>query len=191
MNAFNFGWLIKRAVNPQEALNKMRVQQVKADRPAAMQRQGLNANNPADLAKFRGGTTGPMAPSTPMSPPQQPPKPQSTISSTNFSPPQPKSPPQPAQPPRPRPVSRPAQTQARPATFTPPQPSVSPGASAWANQTNNQPGAISAPLSSTSTVFNNATGQQDPPHIITTDNGRKFNTQTKTFLDGRPGGFAR
>ena len=53
------------------------------------------------------------------------------------------------------------------------------------------PGAISAPLSSTSTAFNNATGQQDPPHIITTDNGRKFDTRTKTFLDGRPGGFAR
>jgi hypothetical protein len=65
-----------------------------------------------------------------------------------------------------------------------------PSAGAWSNQTN-APGAISSPLSATSTAFNNATGQQDPPHIITTDNGRKFNTQTKTFLDGRPGGFAR
>lgn len=63
-------------------------------------------------------------------------------------------------------------------------------ASSWANQTNSpQAGPLSAPLSNVSNSFNNATGQQDPPHIITTDNGRKFNTQTKQFLDGRPGGF--
>jgi hypothetical protein len=73
----------------------------------------------------------------------------------------------------------------------PPAPSSTPSASAWANQTNSQSGPLSSPMSSVSTSFNNATGQQDPPHIITTDNGRKFNTQTKQFLDGRPGGFAR
>lgn len=27
------------------------------------------------------------------------------------------------------------------------------------------------------------------PHIIRTDNGRLFDTRTKQFLDGRPGGF--
>ena len=66
-----------------------------------------------------------------------------------------------------------------------------PGTSAWTGQTGSSPGPLSSPMSSVSTSFNNATGQQDPPHIITTDNGRKFNTQTKTFLDGRPGGFAQ
>lgn len=29
------------------------------------------------------------------------------------------------------------------------------------------------------------------PHIIRTDNGRLFDARTKSFLDGRPGGFAR
>lgn len=88
--------------------------------------------------------------------------------------------------PSPRPYSK------APAAPAPAQPSPSmPAANSWANQTNTQAGALSSPLSATSTAFNNATGQQDPPHIITTDNGRKFNTQTKTFLDGRPGGFAR
>jgi hypothetical protein len=116
-------------------------------------------------------------------------------------------------PPRPMPSAPvPSQQQPQPAraqiaTYSPPQPptqnstsggpsmfqramSVIPGASAWGNQTGGS-GPISAPLSNTSTAFNNATGQQDPAHIITTDNGRKFNTQTKQFLDGQPGGFGR
>lgn len=67
-----------------------------------------------------------------------------------------------------------------------------PGSSAWTGQTGAPAaGPLAAPMSNVSTAFNNATGGSDPAHIITTDNGRKFNTQTKTFLDGRPGGFAR
>lgn len=94
----------------------------------------------------------------------------------------------------PAPAAQPDLSQPQPGR--PPQPSLFqramsmlPGSSAMANQTG--AGPVSAPLSATSTAFNNATGQQDPSHIITTDNGRKFNTQTKTFLDGQPGGFAR
>lgn len=88
----------------------------------------------------------------------------------------------------PAPAAQPALSQPQPSLFQRAMGMI-PGASAMANQTG--AGPVSAPLSATSTAFNNATGQQDPPHIITTDNGRKFNTQTKTFLDGRPGGFAR
>lgn len=97
------------------------------------------------------------------------------------------------QPPAPSPVPPPAS-----AAGNPPAPAAptfmdrARGAwNAFQNPAPPTPGAVSAPLSSVSTAFNNATGQQDPPHIITTDNGRKFNTQTKTFLDGRPGGFAQ
>lgn len=101
---------------------------------------------------------------------------------------QPTPPPAPAPAPAPAPTNPPAPQQ--PSMFQRAM-GMLPGASAWTNQTNGGVGAVSAPLSATSTAFNNATGQQDPPHIITTDNGRKFNTQTKTFLDGRPGGFAQ
>lgn len=93
-------------------------------------------------------------------------------------------------PPAPAPAPAPSSDQQQPSMFQRAM-SYLPGASAWANQNGGGAGPVSAPLSATSTAFNNATGQQDPPHIITTDNGRKFNTQTKTFLDGNTGGFAR
>lgn len=97
-----------------------------------------------------------------------------------------------AQPPAPQPQA-PAQPQAQSPSLYQRMKGMVPGPSSWAGQTGSpsSAGPISSPMSNVSTAFNNATGQSDPPHIITTDNGRKFNTQTKTFLDGRPGGFAR
>jgi hypothetical protein len=220
----------------QDQLNAYRVQQAKSDRAAAMQRQGLNANNPADLAKFKGGWTGPLPPSTYPGKTPTPQLQQQAIQPKTPTPQfqqrsiQPK-PPTPQLQQQSQPRMSPPQPQsmlrsARPVSYSPPQPKVttmqvdnaalqrqmrqlqqqppvqsqnqpapsrfvSPLAAAQSSPRPPQAGPLSAPMSATSTSFNNATGQQDPPHIITTDNGRKFNTQTKQFLDGRPGGFAR
>jgi hypothetical protein len=94
----------------------------------------------------------------------------------------------------------------------PPSPAApAPSAGSWANQTNDPnmsqpPSQPQGPtmfqrMSNAYNAFRGATPgaaampaapqQAQPSHIITTDNGRQFNTQTKTFLDGRPGGFAR
>lgn len=223
-----------QATSPQDMLSRQRVQQVYADRAAAMKRQGLNANNPADLAKFKGGRTGPLPPSNFSAPGDDEDPFQEVTTAPKMQPPRPPSPPPaprpaapvstqrrapmsmlsstPLKPPAPTNVTttkvdgaalaRQAQQLQKP---TPTQQSTAggqsmfqkmvgnmPSPSAWTGQTGSKtPGALSSPMSGVSTSFNNATGQQDPPHIITTDNGRKFNTQTKTFLDGRPGGFAQ
>ena len=113
------------------------------------------------------------------------------------------------------------QMQQQPAAPTPPPPAPSAAtpspnsAGSWANQTNNPnvPQPPSQPQSPTmfqrmSNAYNAFRGatpgaaatpaapaapapQAQPSHIITTDNGRQFDTINKRFLDGRPGGFAR
>jgi hypothetical protein len=94
-----------------------------------------------------------------------------------------------------------------------PAPSAATPASSWANQTNDP--SVSQPpsqpqgptmfqrMSNAYNAFRGATpgaaampaaptqAPAQPSHIITTDNGRQFDTINKRFLDGRPGGFAR
>jgi hypothetical protein len=216
MNAFKFGHLLqKRAADPMAAINAKRVADMQAMAAKVRAASGTpNAqNNGTHQWSGRvmpGGAVqgaqykGPTPPAPAAAAPAPTPRPRSSMISTprTQAPAKPANTNMPAYPnayTKPNVTSTPVngaalakqvkQMQQQPAAPQTPPPGAS-SASSWANQTNNQPGAISAPMSSVSTAFNNATGQQDPPHIITTDNGRKFNTQTKTFLDGRPGGFA-